>query len=167
MIVIRPALRADVEVLLGLIDALADYEKLDRPEEAARGRLLADGWERTPPRFEAFLAEEDGSEGKAVGYAIVFETYSSFLAKPTLYIEDLFVLPDARGQGAGRALFRHLASEALRRGCGRMEWVCLEWNRIAIDFYARQGGQHLDDWRNYRLTEDGLRELLLTGKPKL
>lgn len=147
-VTVRPATSADADAFLSLVDALADYEKLARPDEAARARLVADAWERTPSRFEAYLAWDDG---EAVGYAICFETYSSFLARPTLYIEDLFVTPSARGKGAGRALFDFLQAEAKRKGCGRMEWVCLDWNRLAIDFYARRGAQHLTEWRYYRL----------------
>jgi GNAT superfamily N-acetyltransferase len=158
---IREARREDFPAVLALIDALADYEQLDRPDEGAKARLLADAFDRNPPRFQVYLVWAVGPDGSetAEGYAIVLETYSSFLARPTLYIEDLFVRPEARGKGAGNALFRHLAAEALRRGCGRMEWVCLDWNELAISFYEKRGGEHLNDWRYYRLTEDGLRKL--------
>jgi GNAT superfamily N-acetyltransferase len=160
MITVRTARRADAETLFTLIDALADYEKLDRPTQAARAHLLADGFERTPPRFEALIAEHDGIP---VGYSILFETYSSFLAQPSLYIEDLFVLPDQRRHGAGDALFRYLCAESLRRGCGRLEWVCLDWNALAIGFYEKRGGVHLDDWRSYRLTAPEIERLLAGG----
>jgi GNAT superfamily N-acetyltransferase len=166
MLTIRAARREDADAFLSLIDALADYEKLDRPDTEARARLLHDAFERTPPHFTPYLVVEEGTEGTAahaVGYAITFETYSSFLAKPTLYIEDLFVLPEARGQGAGNALFRFLAAEALRLGCGRMEWVCLDWNELAIGFYEKRGAQHMDDWRYYRLTEEKMREVTGSG----
>jgi GNAT superfamily N-acetyltransferase len=152
---IRPAAAADAEVFLSLVDALADYERLDRPTPEARERLLRDGF-GPEPRFRAFLAEQDG---RAVAYAITFETYSSFLALPTLYLEDLFVLPEARRGGVGGAMFRFLAEEALRRGCGRMEWVVLDWNRMAIDFYDRLGARHLSEWYTYRLTADQLRDV--------
>ena len=155
-ITVRRAARDDAPHLLALIDVLADYERLDRPDAPARGRLVADGFERHPPRFEAYLAEQGGTP---VGYAIVFETYSSFLARPTLYIEDLFVLPDARCHGAGSALFRRLAEEAVARDCGRMEWVVLDWNDLAQDFYRRRVGRHLEDWQYYRLTRDDLLRL--------
>jgi GNAT superfamily N-acetyltransferase len=108
------------------------------------------------PRFEAYLAEY---EGAAVGYALVFETYSTFLAQPTLYLEDLFVRPEARRRGAGTALLRFLAREALSRGCGRMEWTVLDWNELAQGVYNRLGAHQLDDWRLCRLTGDSLREL--------
>lgn len=151
--VVRPATPADAEALLSLIDALADYEKLERPTDEARRRLVEHGFGERP-RFDCLLALQ---EGAAVGYAICFETYSTFLAQPTLYLEDLFVRPEARGSGAGRALFAAIEREALARGCGRLEWACLNWNQLAIDFYARRGAQHLDEWRSYRLTEDALR----------
>lgn len=158
---VRPARHEDAPALLALIDALADYEKLDRPDKAARERLLRDGFEMNPPRFSVYLNVDETD--RAVGYAIVLETYSSFLALPTLYIEDLFILPETRGGGAGDSLFRYLCGEALRRGCGRMEWVCLEWNKLAIGFYDKRGAQHMDDWRYYRLTQEGLRKLAPGG----
>lgn len=150
---VRPLAPADVPTLLALIEALADYEHLPPPDATARERLTRDAL-ATPPRFWALLAELDG---RVVGYAIYFETYSTFLAQPTLYLEDLFVLPDARTRGAGSALFRGCAAEAVARGCGRMEWQVLAWNRLALGFYARFAAEPLDDWRPYRLTGDTLR----------
>ena len=152
-VVIRPATGADGETFLALVDALADYEKLDRPSPEARGRLLRDAF-GPRPRSQVAIAELDG---RAAGYSITLETYSSFLALPTLYLEDLFVLPDARKHGIGRAVFRHLAGEAVRGGYGRMEWVVLDWNRLAIDFYDRLGARHMKEWYTYRLTADQLR----------
>lgn len=153
---IRPATLDDGETFLALVDALADYEKLDRPSPEARRRLLADGFGDGPRRFQPYLAF-DGE--RAVAYAITLETYSSFLALPTLYLEDLFVLPDARRLGIGRAFFRFLAGEAARRGCGRMEWVVLDWNQLAIDFYEKLGARRLTEWYTYRLTADEFREI--------
>src|SRR5215216_5011297 len=132
----------------------ADYEKLDRPTTAARKRLLRDAFGPEPHRIRVYMAELDG---RSVAYAITCETYSSFLALPTLYLEDLFVLPDARRHGIGRAMFRYLATEAVRRGCGRMEWMVLDWNRLAIDFYEKLGARHMKEWYTYRLTADQLR----------
>ncbi|HEU0014867.1 MAG TPA: GNAT family N-acetyltransferase [Longimicrobium sp.] len=152
---IRPATAADGDTFLALVDALADYEKLDRPTPEARARLLADAF-GPRPRISVFLAERGG---RAVAYAIVLETYSSFLALPTLYLEDLFVLPDERRGGIGRAMIKVLADEALRRGCGRMEWVVLDWNQLAIDFYDKLGARRLSEWYTYRLTADQLREI--------
>jgi GNAT superfamily N-acetyltransferase len=151
-IVVRPAEPADAEAFLSLVDALADYEKLARPTPDARERLLQDGFQE-PRRFQPYIAERDGSP---VGYAITFHTYSSFLALPTLYLEDLFVVPEARSLGVGKALFRFLAAEAVRQGCGRMEWVVLDWNQLAIDFYDRLGARRLSEWYTYRLTREQL-----------
>ena len=155
-VTVRPAAAEDGETWLALVDALADYEKLDRPTPEARGRLLRDAFGPPPNRIQVYIAELDGAP---VGYAITCETYSSFLALPTLYLEDLFVLPDARRHGIGRAAFRHLAAEALRRGCGRMEWVVLDWNQLAIDFYDRLGARRMTEWYTYRLTAEQLREI--------
>ena len=156
MISIRPATIADFEVLRGLIDALADYEKLQRPDQHARERLRRDGFGEQP-LFRAYLGEMDGSP---VAYAITYRTYSSFLALPTLFLEDLFVLPDARGHGVGGTLFRHVAATAVEEGCGRMEWVVLDWNRVAIDFYERLGARRLTEWYTYRLTREKMMELV-------
>jgi len=158
-IVVRPASRDDAELFLRLVDALADYEKLDRPTTEARGRLVRDGFGERPI-FHPYLVE---LEAKAVGYAITFFTYSSFLALPTLYLEDLFILPEARGKGAGKALFRHLVAEAVERGCGRMEWVVLDWNQLAIDFYERLGARRLNEWYTYRLTREQMEGMLSEG----
>lgn len=154
--VVRALRPDDVEAFIGLIEALADYEHLARPTAEARERLARDAV-ATAPRFAALLAELDG---RPVGYAVFFETYSTFLALPTLYLEDLFVLPDARGRGVGSALFRACAAEAVRRACGRMEWQVLAWNDLALGFYQHLGATALhDDWRCYRLDGEMLRQL--------
>ena len=160
-VTVRRAEREDAAVLLDLITALARYEKLEPPDEDARQRLIRDGWGEQP-RFEAWLAELDG---RAVAYAILFETYSSFLARPTLYLEDIFVLPDYRRRGVGNALFRRLVEEAVTRGCGRMEWVCLDWNRLGLEFYQKIGAQRLNDWITFRLTRTGM-EALAAGEER-
>lgn len=144
---IRRAVREDAPALLELIQALARYERLEPPDEAARRRLVEHGWGQAP-RFEAWLAEVNG---RAVAYAIVFETYSTFLARPTLYLEDIFVLPEARRQGVGMRLFTRIAHLAVERGCGRMEWACLHWNEPGLRFYERVGAVPLDEWRLFRL----------------
>lgn len=154
-VAVRPAVEADLPVFLDLVDALADYEKLPRPDPEARDRLARDGFGRTR-RFDPYIGEV---EGEVAGYAITFHTYSSFLARPTLYLEDVFVLPDARGQGLGRAFFHYLANEALRQGCGRMEWVVLTWNDLAIDFYERMGATRMSDWHTYRFTAGELQRV--------
>jgi GNAT superfamily N-acetyltransferase len=153
---IRPATQADGDTWLALVDALADYEKLDRPTPEARGRLLRDAFGPAPNRIQVYIGEVDG---RPVAYAITCETYSSFLALPTLYLEDLFVLPDERRHGVGRAFFRYLAAEAVRRGCGRMEWVVLTWNQLAMDFYDKLGATRMTGWHTYRLTADQLRDI--------
>lgn len=151
---IRRAEREDAPVFIELVRALAEYERLPPPDVEAEARLIEDGFGVTP-RFEGYLAELDG---EAVGYAIIFETYSSFLARPTLYLEDLFVRPDARRRGVGQAVLRYLAAEALSRGCGRMEWTVLDWNELAQSVYRRVGAAMLDEWRICRLTGEALEQ---------
>ena len=152
------ATREDGPTLLTLIDALADFEKLQKPTGEARARLIEHGF-GNQPKFETWLARVDG---RAVAYALTFETYSSFLALPTLYLEDLFVLPEYRQRRIGQALFTHLVGEAQRRGCGRMEWAVLDWNVNAIRFYERLGAHWLADWKVYRLTQEDF-EMICKG----
>lgn len=147
-ITIRKATRNDSIAFLSLVDALADYEKLKRPNRSAKHRLLEDAFGRQK-RFDAFLAFVNDAP---VGYAIIFETYSSFLAKPTLYLEDIFILPDYRRLGLGKKFFTLLLKEARKRKCGRMEWTVLDWNQLAINFYNKLGAQHMKDWLLYRIT---------------
>jgi GNAT superfamily N-acetyltransferase len=149
---VRPATVADAPAFLALVDGLADYERLPRPDAEARQRLIADAF-GPQPRFHLLLAELDGA---VVGYAVWFPTYSTFLARPTLYLEDVFVAPEARGRGAGKALFRACAAEAVRWGCGRMDWAVLEWNRPSIEFYEAHGARHMSDWLPFRLDGDSL-----------
>jgi GNAT superfamily N-acetyltransferase len=132
-----------------LIEALADYEHLERPDATAMTRLRGDAF-GPRPRFEAALAFD--AAGRPVGYANWFETYSSFLAKPTMYLEDLFVLEDARRSGAGGKLFEHVRALGEQRGCGRMDWNVLDWNTLARDFYHRRQAQWMKEWLVYRLT---------------
>lgn len=150
--IIRQATNKDAAAILTLVDALAAYEKLDPPDAAAKQRLINDmTGER--PRFNAYLAE---MENKPVGYAFVLETYSSFLALPTLYLEDLFVLPEYRSKKVGYSLFTAMVAEAHRRGCGRMEWTVLDWNQLAIDFYRKLGATYMKEWHLYRLVRSDL-----------
>lgn len=144
--VVRKAEAGDAQAILSLVQALADYEKLQGPDSAAGERLIADLFGEKP-RLECWLVFMDGYP---VGYAFTFETYSSFLALPTMYLEDLFVIPEYRGRKAGLALFLHVEEEAKRRGCGRMEWTVLDWNEPAIRFYDRLGGKRLAEWQLYR-----------------
>jgi len=152
---IRKARREDAQAVLGLIVELARFEKLAPPDEAAQKRLIEDAF-GPRPRFEIFLAELDK---QVVGYAFIFETYSTFRAQPSLYLEDLFVLEEYRGRRVGYALFKHCAQEAVKRGCGRFEWAVLAWNTHAINFYQRLGAKHLDDWHLYRLDGEELDRL--------
>jgi len=155
---IRRLLPDDVSALLDLIDGLADYEKLERPDPGARERLATDAT-ADPPRFRTLLAEVDGLP---VGYAIYFFTYSTFLARPTLYLEDIFVLPEHRGHGAGIGLFRACVREAVDCGCGRMEWQVLTWNTPSIEFYERLGARRMDAWHGYRLDAEALARVATT-----
>jgi GNAT superfamily N-acetyltransferase len=125
---------------------------LPPPDADGRQRLAADAV-ADPPRFHTFLAEVNGD---IVGYAIYFFTYSTFRARPSLYLEDVFVLPKYRGHGAGIALFRACAREAVEKRCARMEWQVLDWNKPSIDFYERLGARHLQGWLPFRLDAEAL-----------
>lgn len=155
-IAIYPLVPERFSDLAQLIVALAEYEHLAPPDEEAFARMREHAF-AARPKFEAFLAY---SGNKTAGYAIVFETYSSFLAKPTLYLEDIFVLPEYRSQKIGYTLFMFLAAEAVRRKCGRMDWQVLDWNELALNFYHKLGASRLDGWLPYRLDENGLRNIV-------
>jgi len=152
---IRAARRRDAPTILALIRGLADYERLGHEVEATLARIRQHGFGRR--RYFETLLCFDGR--RAVGFALYFFTYSTFLARPTLYLEDLFVTPDARGRGAGKALLAALARIARRRGCGRMEWAVLDWNTPSIAFYERLGARLRKDWILTRLTGEPLRRL--------
>lgn len=150
-VLIRAGRSTDADGFVRLVLALAEFEKLDPPSAAGRRRLVEDVFRKK--RIRLLVA----AEGKRlVGYALYFFTYSSFLAKPSLYLEDLFVLQEYRKAGVGFALFRRCVREAVSEGCGRMEWSVLAWNEKAIDFYERLGANRLSDWYVYRLDEGGL-----------
>ena len=147
---IRPAAEADVPVIRQLIVDLAEFENLtvDATEAALREHLFG------PRRYaEVLLAEENGV---VVGFAIFFHNYSTFVGKPGIYLEDLFVRPEHRKQRHGKALIVEVAKIALERGCGRLEWAVLNWNETAIHFYDSIGALPLDDWTTYRLTGEAL-----------
>ena len=145
---IRRARKSEAKKFLTLVDGLADFEKLKRPTHTARARLIKDGFGKHG-RFDPYLAFLNGIP---VGYAIIFETYSSFLATPTLYLEDIFILPKHRHNGLGLKLFQYCVAEAKRRGCRRMEWVVLDWNKNAIKFYDKYGAKQMKQWLPFRLT---------------
>lgn len=152
---IRKACPKDVPQILEFIKGIARYEKMEN-EVVATENMLHE-WLFQKEVAEVVFAEEDG---KAVGFALYFHNFSTFVGKAGIYLEDLYVFPEHRGKGYGKALFLHLAKTALERGCGRMEWVCLNWNQPSIDFYRSMGAISLDDWKTYRLTEDALKELV-------
>lgn len=155
MLRIRPAVPADTPLILELIRALADYEKLLDRCVASEERLAATLF---GPRAyaETLIAEWDG---EPAGFALFFHNYSTFLARPGIYLEDLFVKPERRGKGIGKALLKRLAELAVERECGRVEWAVLTWNEPSIGFYKSLGAVPLDDWRVFRLTGDALATL--------
>ncbi len=157
-VTVRRACPEDGPAISRLVDALADYEHLERPSAEARARILEHCF-APQPLIEIWLAFVEGVEGP-IAYSVICQLYSSFLAKPTLFMEDLFVLPDHRGVGAGFALFKNNVELARARSCGRMEWQCLAWNKLARDFYEKSGAQTMDAWVSYRLTEDKFGDLL-------
>ena len=152
---IESAQERDVPLILELIRGLAEYERLAHEMEATVGQIRRHGFGRRR-YFDALICRRRRT---AVGFALYFFTYSTFLGRPTLYLEDLFVLPEERGQGAGRALLRALARIAVRRGCGRLEWAVLDWNKNSIRFYKRLGAQLRKEWILTRLTGSALRRL--------
>ena len=152
---IQPATEADVPLVLQLIKALAEYERLG-DQVTATEAMIRESFFGPSPHAQAVIARVAGD---AVGFAIWFSTYSTFLSKPGIYLEDLFVLPHWRGHGVGRALLRHLARIAVERGCGRIEWSVLDWNETAIGFYRNIGARAMDEWTVYRLTGDAITTL--------
>ncbi len=156
---IESARPQDCAALLSLIRALAHYERLSHlvvgTEAQLRDELFA-----SRPAIEAVLGRDDG---EAVGFALYFHNFSTFLARRGLYLEDLFVVPAARGRGYGKALMRHVARIAVERGCGRFEWSVLDWNRPAIEFYRSLGAEVLPDWRICRVSGDALARLAAAG----
>lgn len=149
---LRPATPDDASVLFGLIQALAEYEKLSHAVvgsvEALEQHLFG-----AHPYVEAILAD---LQGKPVGFALFFHNYSTFLTQPGIYLEDLFVLPEYRRQGVGKAMIKYLAQLARERNCGRLEWSVLDWNESAIAFYRRMGASILPDWRICRVTGEAI-----------
>ena len=152
VITIRAAQPADVPILLQLIRELAEYERLAHQVVATESDL-AESLFGPQPAAQAILAE---LEGKPAGFAIYFFNFSTFLSRPGLYLEDLFVRPAQRRRGVGKALFRHLAQVAVERRCGRFEWSVLDWNQTAIAFYRSLGAVSLIEWTRFRLTGDSL-----------
>ncbi|HEU0054223.1 MAG TPA: GNAT family N-acetyltransferase [Longimicrobium sp.] len=152
---IRPATEADAPLILAFIRELAEYERLAHEvvatEDGLRETLFG-----ARAYAEVLIAEVDGAPA---GFALFFHNYSTFLGRPGLYLEDLFVRPEHRGRGVGRALLAHLARTAVERGCGRLEWWVLDWNEAAIRFYRSLGARAMDEWTVFRLTGDALGRL--------
>jgi len=155
LLILRSATPADVPVLFRLIQALAEYEKLSHAV-TGNAEALSEHLFGTHPYAEAVLAEY---AGQPAGFALFFSNYSTFLTQPGIYLEDLFILPEYRRQGIGKAMLSYLAQLAVERGCGRLEWSVLDWNEPAIAFYRRMGASVLDDWRICRVTGGSLIQL--------
>jgi GNAT superfamily N-acetyltransferase len=149
---IRTAMPADAETVLALIEELADYERL-RHEVVADEALLSRHLFGARPAAEALLAERDGA---AVGFALFFPTFSTFLGRPGIWLEDLFVRPAHRGTGIGRSLLVRLAQIAVERDCGRLEWSALDWNEPALGFYRALGARVMPEWHLHRLSGEAL-----------
>lgn len=152
---LRVAAEADVEAILGLIRGLADFEQLSH-EVTADAETLRRSLFGERRVAEVVLAERGGAP---VGFALFFHNFSTFLGRSGIYIEDLYVAPAHRRQGIGRGLLSFIARQAEARGCGRLEWSVLDWNKPAIAFYRKLGGRMLDDWRIFRITGSALDEL--------
>ncbi len=156
---IQPATAADVPLILRLIRELAEYERA--PDDAvATEAQLREVFFGEQPAAEVLLAFEGET---AVGFAVYFFNFSTWLGRAGLYLEDLFVRPEVRGKGYGRALLERLARIALERGCGRMEWAVLDWNEPAIQFYQKLGAKPMEEWTTFRLTRDGIAALAGDG----
>ena len=156
---IRPATEDDVPIILSLIRELAEYERLSNEVVATEGLLR-----------ESLFGERRGAEvliacckGAPAGFALFFHSFSTFLGRPGIYLEDLYVKPKFRGRGIGRALLAHLARLAKERGCGRLEWAVLDWNEPAIKLYKSIGAVPMDEWTVYRVTGEALETLATRG----
>jgi GNAT superfamily N-acetyltransferase len=152
---IRVAAPGDVPLVFDLMRQLAVYEKLEHALVATEADL-AEALFGAHPACEALVGLVDGAP---VGYALFFRTYSTFVGKPGIYLEDLFVLPEARGKGAGKALLARLAAITVERGYGRLEWAVLDWNEPAIGFYRSLGAEPMDEWTVFRMSGDALSRL--------
>lgn len=150
----RFAQRSDIPLILDFIKGLAEYEKMS--DEVVADEKTLEEWIFDKEKAEVIFALEGE---KAVGFALFFHNFSTFLGRAGIYLEDLFVLPEYRGKGYGKALLKKLAAITVERGCGRLEWCCLDWNKPSIDFYLSLGAKPLSDWTIYRVTGKTLSEL--------
>ena len=151
---IRFANKSDISLILRFIKELADYEKM--LEEVVADEELLEKWIFDKNKAEVIFAVADGKE---VGFALFFHNFSTFLGKSGIYLEDLYVMPEFRGRGYGKALIKKLAEIAVERECGRLEWWCLDWNKNSIDFYLSLGAEPMSDWTVYRVTGNNLTKL--------
>lgn len=150
----RMAQRKDTALILQFIKELAEYEKM--ADEVVADETTLETWIFDKQKAEVIFALEDGKE---VGFALFFHNFSTFLGRSGIYLEDLYVKEQHRGKGYGKALIKKLASIAVQRGCGRLEWWCLDWNKSSIDFYLSLNAEPMKDWTVYRLAGDALRKL--------
>ena len=150
----RYAEEKDTALILQFIKSLADYENM--LDEVIANEMLLKEWIFEKKKAEVIFALEDGQE---VGFALFFHNFSTFLGRAGIYLEDLFVKPEYRGKGYGKALLQKLAQIAVERGCGRLEWWCLDWNKPSIDVYLSLGAKPMDEWTVYRITGDTLHKL--------
>lgn len=150
----RQAVRGDEELILSFVKELAEYERLS--DQVVATEALLTEWIFDKNKAEVIFALEDGKEA---GFALFFHNFSTFLGRAGIYLEDLFVKPEYRGRGHGKALLKELARIAVERGCGRLEWACLDWNKPSIDFYLSLGAVPMEEWTVYRVAGDTLHEL--------
>ena len=150
----RFAQQEDCDKILNFIKELAEYENLS--EQVVATEDLLREWIFEKEKAEVLLAEEGD---KAIGFALFFHNFSTFLGRAGIYLEDLFVRPEYRGRGIGKAMLKRLARIAVERGCGRLEWACLDWNKPSIDFYLSLGAKPMDEWTVYRICGDTLNEM--------
>ncbi len=150
----RNAERKDTALILQFIKELADYEKM--LDEVVADETTLETWIFDKQKAEVIFAVENGKE---IGFALFFHNFSTFLGRAGIYLEDLYVKPEYRGKGYGKAILKKLASIAVERGCGRLEWWCLDWNKPSIDFYLSLGAEPMSDWTVYRIAGDTLKQL--------
>lgn len=150
----RNAERQDVPLILQFIKELADYEKM--LDEVVADEDTLETWIFDKQKAEVIFALEDGNE---IGFALFFHNFSTFLGRSGIYLEDLYIKPAFRGKGYGKAILKKLASTAVERGCGRLEWWCLDWNKPSIDFYLSLGAEPMSDWTVYRIAGDTLAQM--------
>lgn len=149
----REAQKEDASLILSFIKGLAKYEKME-DQVVATEELLKE-WIFEKKKAEVHFAVVDGKE---IGFALFFHNFSTFLGRAGIYLEDLFISPEYRGKGYGKAFLKHLAKIAVERGCGRLEWSCLDWNQPSIDFYLSMGATAMEEWTTYRLTGKTLKD---------